>query len=241
MYKHNRNGTYDIDVDILKIISNTNYNVVDTLLSSGTNIVKGLNAGNDLVKQYVANGIITNAIIITDGDDNKSNTEEDIRRAASILKNNNVNGEYTKLYGVGYSKDAASNKLGSSNCCTEYFYTTDADELISKFTEIVDKIDTTEDPVIRRVEVRNDNYSGYVSLDAAGLASEGITLDTNSKITFYAIDEETGEKELAKYNSLAEFESSKYYDNGYFNLKQLLIDNNVSLTATINMQVYNEV
>ena len=234
-YKENSNGTYDIDVDILPIINKTNYTDETCGLSSGTDIVKGLNAGNTLVRQQTREHIITNAIIITDGIDNRDNSQAEINTAARNIMNNSVNGEDSKLYAIGFTSNASGSGFsddGRDKNCTEYFYAENADNLNTAFDDIIKDTDTTEEPDTRWATVETQ---GYVSLD-------GIELLSNSKITFYTGNALTDTSTVVEYENLQEFISSGYYNanNKTFNLKQFLIDKNVDASATINMQVYTE-
>ena len=234
-YKENSNGTYDIDVDILPIINKTNYTDETCGLSSGTDIVKGLNAGNTLVRQQTREHIITNAIIITDGIDNRDNSQAEINTAARNIMNNSVNGEDSKLYAIGFTSNASGSGFsddGRDKNCTEYFYAENADNLNTAFDDIIKDTDTTEEPDTRWATVETQ---GYVSLD-------GIELLSNSKITFYTGNALTDTSTVVEYENLQEFISSGYYNanNKTFNLKQFLINKNIDASATINMQVYTE-
>ena len=233
-YKYNTaKGAYDIDVDILECHKYTVFR--DCGLSSGTDIVKGLNAGNTLVRQQTRDHVITNAIIITDGIDNRDNSQAAISTAARNIMNNSVNGEDSKLYAIGFTSNASGSGFsdeGRDKNCTEYFYAENADNLNTAFDDIIKDTDTTEEPDTRWATVETQ---GYVSLD-------GIELLNNSKITFYTGNVLTDTSTVVEYANLQEFISSGYYNpnNKTFNLKQFLINKNIDASATINMQVYTE-
>ena len=231
-YKKNNNGTYDIDVDILPIINRTNYTDETCGLSSGTNIVVGLNAGETLVEEQTRQKIITNAIIITDGIDNKDNTTTDISNAAKELMNHKVNGESTNLYAIGFTSSATGNGFKTGVNCTEYFEATNIAGLNTAIQDIIKETTEPDIPVTRWATVETQ---GYVSLD-------GIELLNNSKITFYTGNVLTDTSTVVEYANLQEFISSGYYNanNKTFNLKQFLINKNIDASATINMQVYTE-
>ena len=233
-YKYNTaKGAYDIDVDILECHKYTVFR--DCGLSSGTDIVKGLNAGNTLVRQQTRDHVITNAIIITDGIDNRDNSQAAISTAARNIMNNSVNGEDSKLYAIGFTSNASGSGFsdeGRDKNCTEYFYAENADNLNTAFDDIIKDTDTTEEPDTRWATVETQ---GYVSLD-------GIELLSNSKITFYTGNALTENSTVVEYANLQEFISSGYYNanNKTFNLKQFLVEKKVDASATINMQVYTE-
>ena len=232
-YKYNTaKGAYDIDVDILECHGYTAFR--DCGLSSGTNISAGLAAGNTLVKQQTRKHIITNAIIITDGEDNRS-SQTQINNNAREIMNNSVNGEKTKLYAIGFTSDASGSGFsdeGRNKNCTEYYGPEETSNLINVFDDIIKDTDTTEEPDTRWATVETQ---GYVSLD-------GIELLSNSKITFYTGNTLTDNSTVIEYANLQEFINSEYYNvnNKTFNLKQFLIDKKVDASATINMQVYTE-
>ena len=237
-YKKNSDGTYDIDVDILPIINRTSYTNETCGLSSGTNIVVGLNAGESLVELKTSQKIITNAIIITDGIDNTKvngelvNTPDVISRAAEELMDNEVNGEPTNLYAIGFTSSATGNGFNTGVNCTEYFEATDIANLNTAIDDIIKETTESDIPVTRCATVENN---GCVSLD-------GIGLSDNSKITFYTGNVLTDDSKVVEYANLQAFRNSGYYDKDtkIFNLKQFLIDNNAKIDAgdTINMQVY---
>ena len=232
-YKENRNGTYDIDVDILSIIDKTDYTDQKCGLSSGTNIASGLEKGESLVSSQTNKGIITDAIIITDGDNNKGD-KNSIDDCAKDIMENSVRGKdgriYSKLYAIGFTESVTEfDKLLNGNY-TEYFSATNTEALKEAFKDIINDTDISEKPIVREATVETN---GYVSLD-------GIELSDSSKITFYTGEELTAQTTVVTYENLQALKDSGYYNASAntFNLRDFLSDYNVDAAATINMQVY---
>ena len=227
-YRYNEDKqAYDIDVDLLEC----DYPEINECeLSSGTNITAGLKAGDKLVEKRTGEGIITNAIIITDGIDN-SDDEDKIDSTAKDLMRNNVNGVNTKLYAIGFTDTVqGDDTFREGENCTKYFYAEDSGKLDDYFEDIIEDSDPGEEPDTRKTTV-GDN--GYVSLD-------GIELSDSSKITFYTGEELTAQTTVVTYENLQALKDSGYYNANAntFNLKGFLSDYNVDAAATINMQVY---
>ena len=227
-YRYNEDKqAYDIDVDLLEC----DYPEINECeLSSGTNITAGLKAGDKLVEKRTGEGIITNAIIITDGIDN-SDDEDKIDSTAKDLMRNNVNGVNTKLYAIGFTDTVqGDDTFREGENCTKYFYAEDSGKLDDYFEDIIEDSDPGEEPDTRKTTV-GDN--GYVSLD-------GIELSDSSKITFYTGEELTAQTTVVTYENLQALKDSGYYNASAntFNLRDFLSDYNVDAAATINMQVY---
>lgn len=234
-YKVNKDGTYDIDVDILQFISKTGYTDETCELGSGTNIASGLKRGEELVASQTTkkNKIPTDLIVITDGENNKGN-KSDIPVEAKKIMSHKVDGENSKLYAIGFTEDAKSFKDLLKGNMTEYYTATDTSSLNSAFKDIEED---TERKNTKWATTKND---GWISLDDISFAN-------NSEITFYTGDSvPTDSTTIVKYDNLQAFKDAKdsngkaYYQNNKFNLKQFLIDNNAKIDAgdTINMQVY---
>ena len=230
-FKVNKNGTYDIDVDILQFIKATGYTKEECGLGSGTNIASGLEKGNELVNSQTKKNIPTDLIVITDGENNKGD-KSDIPDEAKKIMSHEVDGEYSKLYAIGFTKDSSSFKELLKGNMTEYYSATDTSSLNTAFKDIVE--DTVKNPDPNTIWATTET-DGWVSL-------EDISFASNSVITLYTGDAESVDSTtIVKYNSLQEFKKYKYYDESKgFNLKQFLIDYNVGTGKTVNMQVYTK-
>ena len=230
-YRYNEDKqAYDIDVDLLEC----DYpKINECKLSSGTNITAGLKAGDKLVENKTKEGIVTNAIIITDGIDN-SDDDDKIDSTAKDLMENNVNGVNTKLYAIGFTDTVqGDDTFKEGENCTKYFYAENSGKLNEDFGNIIEDSDISDEP---KTEVATVENKGRISLN-------NIELSNNSEITFYIGDSLTESSTVATYANLDAFRNSGYYresDNS-FDLKQFLIDNSAKIKAEdiINMQVYN--
>lgn len=240
-FKENKDGTYDIDVDVLSFLDDIGfYDGKKCGLGSGTNIPIGLKEGEKLVSSQTEKNIPTDLIVITDGENNKGEKSDIAKYAEEVMKNSvkdNDNKEVnSKLYAIGFTEDAKTFKDLLKGHMTKYYTATDTTSLNNAFTAI--KGDTERNPEPIRATTSNE---GWVSLNDISFAD-------NSVITFYtgsAIQTDTSTT-IVKYDNFEEFKNAKdktekaYYNssNNTFNLKQFLIDNNVKAGATINMEVY---
>ena len=240
-FKANSNGTYDIDVDVLSFLDDTGfYDGKKCGLGSGTNIPIGLKEGEKLVSSQTKKNIPTDLIVITDGENNKGEKSDIAKYAEDIMdnsiKDNDNKKVYSKLYAIGFTKDAETFEGLLDGNMTEYYTATDTTSLNNAFTDI--KGDTERNPKPITATTSNE---GWVSLNDISFAN-------NSVITFYtgsAIQTDTSTT-IVKYDNFEEFKNAKdktrkaYYNssNNKFNLKQFLIDNDVKAGATINMEVY---
>lgn len=240
-FKVNKNDdgtyTYDIDVDILPYLDQTGYKGTECELGSGTNIASGLEKGNNLVESQTNKNIPTDLIVITDGENNKGDKSQ-IPVKANEIMSHKVNGENSKLYAIGFTKDAESFESLLNNNMTEYYPATDTSSLNSAFKDIEQNTERNPKPNTKWATTEN---AGWVLL-------KDIEITDNSKITFYtgdAIQTDTSTT-IVKYDSFEEFKDAKdskgnaYYNssNKTFNLKQFLIDYKVAAGDTINMEVY---
>ena len=242
-FKKNSNGTYDIDVDILPILKKTTEVTAYTglndkqeqKLTSGTNIASGLRGAVSKVASQTNKNIITNVIIITDGDNNKSNSNgspDQIDDYAKEIRQNKVNNVKSKLYAIGFTNSVTTFENLLQGQYDGYYSATNTTGLNGVFSDIKNGDDTLK--VSSRTTIVNE---GNISFGATA-DSEAITIADDSKVTIYIGEELTTESTIKVYATGKEFKESPYYSNNKFNIKQFLIDNNIAPEEEINIQIF---
>lgn len=227
-FKKNSNGTYVIDVDVLSIIADADNSLKSSSkLQSGTNIKGGIEKAEDIVKEQTDREIITNVVMITDGDDNRTDDDEmyKIAQSARAIRNCSVNKVKSKLYAIGFTDTVTTFEDLLGKQYDEYYKATNTTLLNTAFEDI-----KNDDDTVKIHRTRTIVGTGNVSL-------ENITIKDNSVITIYLGNEITQNSTKAEFSGV-EFKESNYYKNNQFDLRLFLIDYEIPEEAQINMQIY---
>ena len=235
-FKDNGDGTYVIDVDLLQILDKTSsyigYKVTKPGLQSGTNIASGLKVAKEKVKSQVDKDIVTSAILITDGNNNKDNengSPSQVDDYAKKIRGNDVNGIKSKLYAIGFTKASEDlEDLLNGQHDMEVFKAHDTTALEKAFEDIKENEDINKEHNLRTVTGK-----GTVLLSDKGT---NINIANNARVTIYTGNNIENAPKKVELNG-ADFKLD-YVTNNEFDLRKFLIENDVPEDATINMQIY---